>query len=116
MFSNANLWIMSVVPAETCGKYIGLLTTFIFWGLFFSSLFIQPIQNLLGMGQLFGVSAGLLFGLSMAYVFPSGIFRRLRSTGPSLITWWYSLIACVSKLKPDWCEVKISNLSTCAFS
>jgi MFS family permease len=55
LFPNANLWIISVVPEERRGRLVGFLTSFTFFGMFCSPLFIQPVQRIVGLQDSFGI-------------------------------------------------------------
>ncbi len=63
LIPNGNLWVMSLVPVHVRGKYIGLLTTATFLGMFFSPMIIQPVQQWVGLNSSF-----LVVGVSLAVV------------------------------------------------
>ncbi len=63
LIPNGNLWVMSLVPVQVRGKYIGLLTTATFLGMFFSPVIIQPVQQWVGLNTSF-----ILVGITLAAV------------------------------------------------
>lgn len=67
LIPNGNLWIISLVPAQVRGKYVGFLTTATFLGMFFSPIIIQPIQNAVGINSSFIVLGISLAVFSMLY-------------------------------------------------
>lgn len=69
LIPTANLWIMSLVPDTQRGKYVGMLTRANFIGMFMSPLFIQPIQNIVGLQSSFIVVSCILLLISTSYFF-----------------------------------------------
>lgn len=67
LIPNANLWIMSLVPIQQRGKYIGKLTRFNFLGMFLSPIVIQPIQNWIGLQFSFVAVSAILLLMSTLY-------------------------------------------------
>ncbi len=61
MMPNANLWVINIVPVQFRGKYVGGITTATFLGMFLSPIFIQPIQDAVGMNTSF-----IILGISLA--------------------------------------------------
>lgn len=70
---NVNLWLLSLIPGNVRGKFVGTLTTFTFLGMFISPIAIQPIQNLVGLNHGFVVSAVIIAGLAILYFILSRI-------------------------------------------
>jgi MFS family permease len=64
LLPNSNLWLMSITPEHQRGKFIGRLTTFLFFGQFFSPIIVQPLQNAFGLKQTFIILAIFLFVLA----------------------------------------------------
>ncbi len=75
LLPNSNLWTIALVPVQVRGKYIGLLTTATFLGMFLSPMIIQPIQELVGINKSFldwGIGLALLsilYWIIRKYVF-----------------------------------------------
>ncbi len=69
LLPNANLWVISLIPVQVRGKYIGILTTATFLGMFFSPFAIQPFQKLVGINKSFFVIGIGLAILSAVYFF-----------------------------------------------
>ncbi|WP_163713060.1 MFS transporter [Mangrovibacterium lignilyticum] len=67
LIPNGNLWVISLVPVHVRGKYIGMLTTATFLGMFFSPMIIQPVQKLVGMNTSFYVLGIALASLTVLY-------------------------------------------------
>jgi len=67
LIPNANLWVISLVPSQVRGKYIGILTTATFMGMFLSPIIIQPVQELVGIKAGFIVLGIVLALLSVLY-------------------------------------------------
>jgi MFS family permease len=67
LIPNGNLWIIFLVPVHIRGKYIGLLTTATFLGMFFSPMIIQPVQKLVGINTSFHVLGITLASLAVLY-------------------------------------------------
>lgn len=71
LIPNGNLWVMSLIPVEVRGKYIGMLTTATFLGMFFSPMIIQPVQQWVGINASF-----IVLGVFLALA--SGMYLLLR--------------------------------------
>ncbi len=68
LMPNANLWLMTITPETSRGKYIGQLTTFIFLGQFMSPILVQLIQAGFGLRHTFLMLSFLLVGLVICYL------------------------------------------------
>jgi MFS family permease len=53
-------WLLSQVPGSRRGAATGMLTSAIFLGQFASPLFAGPVSGVIGLGNTYGVAAGLL--------------------------------------------------------
>ncbi|QGY42726.1 MFS transporter [Maribellus comscasis] len=67
LIPNGNLWVITLVPVQVRGKYIGFLTTATFLGMFISPLIIQPVQQWVGINTSFIVLGIGLAVLSVIY-------------------------------------------------
>jgi len=68
LIPNGNLWMISLVPVQVRGKYIGFLTTATFLGMFLSPIIIQPVQDVVGIDASFVVAGTVLAFLSVVYL------------------------------------------------
>lgn len=68
LIPNGNLWVISLVPVQVRGKYIGYLTTATFLGMFVSPMIIQPVQDLVGINTSFYVLGITLAVFSAGYL------------------------------------------------
>lgn len=71
LMPNASLWMMATVDESVRGRFIGILSLFTFSGMLLSPVFIQPIQNWVGMKSAFTVVATVLVVAVIAYIFAS---------------------------------------------
>ena len=67
LIPNSNLWVISLVPSQVRGKYVGLLTTATFSGMFISPIIIQPILRSFGINISFVVLGIVLAIISVMY-------------------------------------------------
>jgi MFS family permease len=74
IFANANVWLVSSVPAAVRGRAVGGLTTALFLGQFMSPIFSQPVIRQFGLAGAFGV-AGIV-ALLLAAVFMVVVCRE----------------------------------------
>jgi len=73
LFPNANLWLINSISAAKRGKYVGLLNSFTFLGMFMSPILIQPIQQQFEIKGSFTVVGFALLMISICYFFISKI-------------------------------------------
>ncbi|WP_406657247.1 MFS transporter [Methanolobus sp. ZRKC2] len=66
---NLNVWLAKIVPQASRGRAIGGLTSFTFFGQFFTPILTQPLVQNIGLAGTFGVTAGVSFLLAIAYIF-----------------------------------------------
>jgi MFS family permease len=60
MMPNLSVWLATIVPDLLRGKALGGLTSFIFLGQFMSPILVQPLINLVGLGNTYNLTAFLL--------------------------------------------------------
>lgn len=73
---NLNLWLTNLVPAETRGQALGLLTAAIFLGQFASPLLSQPLANTLGLGGAYAALGGLVLLLALVVRSSQNLINR----------------------------------------
>ncbi|MEM7548139.1 MAG: MFS transporter [Bacteroidota bacterium] len=71
----ANLWLMSIVPAQSRGKFVGGLTAAFFTGQFVSPIIASPIINASSIGGLFLDSSILMVAISLFWF--SGLYKKI---------------------------------------
>ena len=85
LIPNSNLWVISLAPVQVRGKYIGVLTTATFMGMFLSPVIMQPIVSLLDINLSFVVLGVALAIISFLYWVGKGKIDQLefaRTVGP----------------------------------
>ncbi len=57
---NFSIWLMAATPISLRGRIVGGLTTFFFLGQFLSPVYSQPLARLVGLGDMFLITGGLM--------------------------------------------------------
>ncbi|MEM8860107.1 MAG: MFS transporter, partial [Chloroflexota bacterium] len=60
-------WLAAMTPAAVRGKAVGLMTSVLFLGQFFSPILTQPVVNRFGLSGMFGVASGLAFLIAIIF-------------------------------------------------
>jgi MFS family permease len=66
-FPNGTLWAVTLAPPAIRGRVSGGLTASVFLGQFFSPILMQPAVAFAGIAGAFGIAAGLLAAVSVAF-------------------------------------------------
>ena len=76
LMPNLNTWLLSVTPESTRGAAVGLMSSSVFIGQFFSPVFTEPLSGY-GIANIFGVAGGFSLIIIVPlvwYIFQSKAF------------------------------------------
>jgi MFS family permease len=79
LMPNMSVWLSSIVSDETRGRALGGLSTAMFLGQFISPIVAQPLTKMMGLGQIYALTGGMLTIVALGFaVFKSQIRNLAR--------------------------------------
>jgi MFS family permease len=82
LMPNMSVWLSSIVSDETRGRALGGLSTAMFLGQFISPIVAQPLTKVMGLGQIYALTGGMLTIVALGFaVFKSQIRNLARDRG-----------------------------------
>jgi MFS family permease len=77
LMPNMSVWLSSVVSDEMRGRALGGLSTAMFLGQFLSPIVTQPLTKVLGLGQIYALTGGLLTIVALGFAMFKSHIRNL---------------------------------------
>lgn len=68
LMPNSNLWLVNIAPSEIRGRMIGNLSFFVYTGQFLSPVFFNPLANLAGPQNGFGIIALIMLVFAASFL------------------------------------------------